>query len=239
MPNHITWVDAIILQLACPRPVRFIIDEEFLSQTGTSAGAANGGAPSRSIAVSRARQFDEPLSRLKPANSFAFSQGRPTLAHRHAGAATAWIRNDRASRPRHRWYGFSRSTLGFDLLISWRKILSEVAETFSLSRHRRLRRALFPRRRQRSHASTKICLSFGADCFEQRPDCGSMLRDALCADSSARLSPTLVTDRNGRQQVESRKTPRSFDRAQSLPSENIPGPTNRNCVTSQQRCSRC
>src|SRR5258708_34046104 len=28
-PNHITWVDAIILQLACPRPVRFIIDEEF------------------------------------------------------------------------------------------------------------------------------------------------------------------------------------------------------------------
>jgi Acyl-CoA synthetases (AMP-forming)/AMP-acid ligases II len=29
VPNHITWVDAIILQLGCPRPVRFIIDEEF------------------------------------------------------------------------------------------------------------------------------------------------------------------------------------------------------------------
>ncbi|PYL99190.1 MAG: AMP-dependent synthetase [Verrucomicrobia bacterium] len=29
VPNHITWIDAIILQLACPRPVRFIIDEEF------------------------------------------------------------------------------------------------------------------------------------------------------------------------------------------------------------------
>jgi acyl-[acyl-carrier-protein]-phospholipid O-acyltransferase/long-chain-fatty-acid--[acyl-carrier-protein] ligase len=29
VPNHITWVDAIILQLACPRPVRFIIDQEF------------------------------------------------------------------------------------------------------------------------------------------------------------------------------------------------------------------
>src|SRR2546430_10241355 len=29
VPNHITWVDAIILQLACPRPVRFIIDEAF------------------------------------------------------------------------------------------------------------------------------------------------------------------------------------------------------------------
>lgn len=29
VPNHITWVDGIILQLACPRPVRFIIDSEF------------------------------------------------------------------------------------------------------------------------------------------------------------------------------------------------------------------
>lgn len=29
VPNHITWIDAIVLQLGCPRPVRFIIDEEF------------------------------------------------------------------------------------------------------------------------------------------------------------------------------------------------------------------
>src|SRR6266581_627193 len=29
VPNHITWVDAIVLQLACPRPIRYIIDEEF------------------------------------------------------------------------------------------------------------------------------------------------------------------------------------------------------------------
>src|ERR1043166_3911705 len=27
LPNHITWVDAIVLLLASPRPVRFIIDE--------------------------------------------------------------------------------------------------------------------------------------------------------------------------------------------------------------------
>lgn len=26
LPNHITWVDAIVLLLACPRPIRFIID---------------------------------------------------------------------------------------------------------------------------------------------------------------------------------------------------------------------
>src|SRR5947207_520036 len=29
LPNHITWVDAVVLQLACPRPIRYIIDEEF------------------------------------------------------------------------------------------------------------------------------------------------------------------------------------------------------------------
>jgi acyl-[acyl-carrier-protein]-phospholipid O-acyltransferase/long-chain-fatty-acid--[acyl-carrier-protein] ligase len=29
LPNHITWVDAIVLQLVCPRPIRYIIDEEF------------------------------------------------------------------------------------------------------------------------------------------------------------------------------------------------------------------
>ncbi|HXM33260.1 MAG TPA: AMP-binding protein [Chthoniobacterales bacterium] len=29
LPNHITWVDAIVLLLACPRPIRFIIDEGF------------------------------------------------------------------------------------------------------------------------------------------------------------------------------------------------------------------
>lgn len=29
LPNHITWVDAIVLQLACPRRIRFVIDQEF------------------------------------------------------------------------------------------------------------------------------------------------------------------------------------------------------------------
>jgi acyl-[acyl-carrier-protein]-phospholipid O-acyltransferase / long-chain-fatty-acid--[acyl-carrier-protein] ligase len=29
LPNHITWVDAIVLSLACPRPIRFMIDEGF------------------------------------------------------------------------------------------------------------------------------------------------------------------------------------------------------------------
>src|SRR2546421_2242508 len=29
LPNHITWVDALVLQFACPRPIRYIIDQEF------------------------------------------------------------------------------------------------------------------------------------------------------------------------------------------------------------------
>jgi acyl-[acyl-carrier-protein]-phospholipid O-acyltransferase/long-chain-fatty-acid--[acyl-carrier-protein] ligase len=29
LPNHITWVDALILLLACPRPIRFMIADEF------------------------------------------------------------------------------------------------------------------------------------------------------------------------------------------------------------------
>src|SRR5438309_7039602 len=29
VPNHISWVDALILQLACPWPIRYVIDQEY------------------------------------------------------------------------------------------------------------------------------------------------------------------------------------------------------------------
>ena len=32
LPNHVTWVDAIVLQLACPRPIRFLIYEPIFKQ---------------------------------------------------------------------------------------------------------------------------------------------------------------------------------------------------------------
>lgn len=32
LPNHLTWVDAIVLQLACPRPIRFIVYEDIFKQ---------------------------------------------------------------------------------------------------------------------------------------------------------------------------------------------------------------
>src|ERR1044071_1523627 len=32
VPNHISWVDALVLQLACPRPIRYGIDQEYYSK---------------------------------------------------------------------------------------------------------------------------------------------------------------------------------------------------------------
>src|SRR5213082_2570145 len=29
VPHHISWVDALVLQLACPRPIRYVIDQEY------------------------------------------------------------------------------------------------------------------------------------------------------------------------------------------------------------------
>src|SRR5256886_6140258 len=29
VPNHISWVDALLLQLACPRPIRYVIDQAY------------------------------------------------------------------------------------------------------------------------------------------------------------------------------------------------------------------
>ncbi len=32
LPNHLTWIDAIVIQLACPRPIRFIVFEDIYKQ---------------------------------------------------------------------------------------------------------------------------------------------------------------------------------------------------------------
>src|SRR3954454_19809818 len=32
LPNHLTWVDAIVLQIACPRPIRFVVFEDIYNQ---------------------------------------------------------------------------------------------------------------------------------------------------------------------------------------------------------------
>lgn len=32
VPNHVTWVDALVLQLACPRPIRFVVFQDIYNQ---------------------------------------------------------------------------------------------------------------------------------------------------------------------------------------------------------------
>ena len=32
LPNHLTWVDAIVLQIACPRPIRFVVYQDIYDQ---------------------------------------------------------------------------------------------------------------------------------------------------------------------------------------------------------------
>src|SRR5499427_876435 len=33
VPNHISWVDALVLQLASPRPIRYVVDQEYYYNT--------------------------------------------------------------------------------------------------------------------------------------------------------------------------------------------------------------
>src|ERR1700722_15568680 len=33
LPNHVTWVDAVVLQAACPRPIRFVMYEDIYEQS--------------------------------------------------------------------------------------------------------------------------------------------------------------------------------------------------------------
>ena len=40
VPNHISWVDALVLQLASPRPIRYVIDQEYYSQTNFASDSA-------------------------------------------------------------------------------------------------------------------------------------------------------------------------------------------------------
>ncbi len=53
LPNHISYVDAVILQLACPRPIRFLVYEQ-ITTAPCSTGACGCWARSRSARRSRA-----------------------------------------------------------------------------------------------------------------------------------------------------------------------------------------
>jgi acyl-[acyl-carrier-protein]-phospholipid O-acyltransferase/long-chain-fatty-acid--[acyl-carrier-protein] ligase len=46
LPNHLSWVDAVLLQVACPRPIRFLVDDQlYRSRTLNPILRVFGGVP--------------------------------------------------------------------------------------------------------------------------------------------------------------------------------------------------
>src|SRR5437667_7300885 len=106
LPNHITWVDAIVLQLACPRPIRYIIDEEFYRKPilhpflRTVRCIPINARHSRSTIRAAAEKISEgeivclfPEGRLERAGTLLRLQGGYELIARHANASVVpvWL----------------------------------------------------------------------------------------------------------------------------------------------------
>ena len=168
VPNHITWVDAIILQLACPRAVRFIIDEEFyrkpiLKLPLRMVGAIPIDRRKPREAIRRATEQIEagqivcifPEGQLSRTGTLARLQRGYEMIARHAGCPVVPVFLDQL-------WGSIFSFRGGKFFRKWPKHFPYRA-TVAFGNPLAAEEATIARVHE-------DLLKLGADCFEQRPE---------------------------------------------------------------------
>ena len=192
VPNHITWVDAIVLQLGSPRPVRFIIDEEFYKNRilhpilrAARAIPINRARPREAIRRAAAQiQAGQivcifPEGQLSRTGTLQKLQRGYEIIARHARAPVVPVFLDQL-------WGSIFSFRGGRFFRKWpRKFPYRATVGFGP--------ALTPAEATRARVHEDL-LKIGADCFEQRHELGQHL--ARRAIRGLKRSPfsTLIID---------------------------------------------
>src|SRR5581483_4989466 len=123
LPNHITWVDAIVLQLACSRPIRYVIDQEHYHNRILHP-------------ILRAQfAFRDPgcLGKNCPWRDRLSVSGGTVGAHGSSVAPATRVRTDRTACKCPGRSSLARSTLGLDLFIPGRPIFHQAAQAYPVS----------------------------------------------------------------------------------------------------------
>jgi acyl-[acyl-carrier-protein]-phospholipid O-acyltransferase/long-chain-fatty-acid--[acyl-carrier-protein] ligase len=122
LPNHITWVDAIVLTLASPRPVRFIVDAAVYRNRFLHPVARSGCIPITSAGKSRRERGKDSRGEIVCLFPKESSGGESLLRLRR-------VRNNRAAGGSAGCSRVARPALGVDLLLPGRPVLYEMAQS--------------------------------------------------------------------------------------------------------------
>ena len=133
LPNHISFVDAIVLQLACPRRIRFIVDQEYYRNRILHPILRIAGC----IPITPRRAKDAMRAAADQIRAgevvCLFPEGQlsrsGTLLRLRRGYELIAREARRAGRP-----GVVGSLVGLDLFLSRRPLFLEMAKAISLRR---------------------------------------------------------------------------------------------------------